>query len=155
MNIGPNAGGTTEKPLGTFDPHSSPAGIVFLGNDFPESHRGHFLVARFGNLIDLPKDVGFDLVEVTMKPATSGPLQAEVRTLLSPLPVPQACVCAGRKSFHLRTFPRSKHATRHAPRPNPRIACEETDLKPQINADERIRIHHECTRMVTNHTPPT
>lgn len=111
MNIGPDGGGSSEHPLGTFDPHSSPAGIVFLGNDFPESHRGHFLVARFGNLIDLPKDVGFDLLEVTIKPTTSGPFQAEVRTLLSPIARPTGlCLAPGGRVFICEHSREVKHA---------------------------------------------
>src|SRR5262249_27666817 len=47
-NLGP-AGGFQGEPLYTFDPHSSPSGIVFLGDDFPPDYRGTFLIARFGN----------------------------------------------------------------------------------------------------------
>ncbi|HTL27981.1 MAG TPA: PQQ-dependent sugar dehydrogenase, partial [Tepidisphaeraceae bacterium] len=111
MNIGPNAGGSSEHPLGTFDPHSSPAGIIYLGKDFSESHRGHFLVARFGNLIDLPKDVGFDLVEVTLKPSSSGALEAEVRTFLSPIARPTGlCLAPGGRVFICEHSREVKHA---------------------------------------------
>jgi glucose/arabinose dehydrogenase len=39
-NLGPAGGGRVAKPLYTFDPHSSPSGIVFLREDFPPPYRG-------------------------------------------------------------------------------------------------------------------
>lgn len=111
MNIGPGAGGSGEHPLGTFDPHSSPAGIVYLNTDFPESHRGHFLIVRFGNLIDLPKDVGFDLVEVAMQNTNTSQLQAEVRRFLSPIARPTAiCLAPGGRIFISEYSREVKHA---------------------------------------------
>jgi mono/diheme cytochrome c family protein len=80
-NEGPAAGGAKREPLYTFDPHSSPAGIVFLGKEFPAEHRGTLLVVRFGNLLKRPRDVGFDVLQVRLK--TEG--TAEIATLLSPL----------------------------------------------------------------------
>jgi hypothetical protein len=138
LNVGPDAGGSTEHPLGTFDPHSSPAGIVCLGNDFPESHRGHFLVARFGNLIDLPKDVGFDLLEVTMKPTTSGPLQAEVHTFLSPIARPTGlCLAPGGRVFICEHSREVKHAHDMLPGRILELRVKKNVLKPQMHADER------------------
>jgi glucose/arabinose dehydrogenase len=132
MNIGPNAGGSPEHPLGTFDPHSSPAGIVFLGNDFPESHRGHFLVARFGNLIDLPKDVGFDLLEVTLKPTTNGPMQAEVRTFLSPIARPTGlCLAPGGRVFICEHSREVKHAHDMLPGRILELRVKKNVLKPE------------------------
>jgi hypothetical protein len=57
------AGLKMEPPFAMFDPHSSPSGIVYLDDRFPEKYRGTFLVARFGNLIG-PRDVGFDILRV-------------------------------------------------------------------------------------------
>jgi glucose/arabinose dehydrogenase len=45
-----------EPPFAKFDPHSSPSGVI--------PFEGELLVARYGNMITLPKDVGFDLVRV-------------------------------------------------------------------------------------------
>jgi len=54
----------TAAGLATFDPHSSPAGLVYLDDRFPKTYRNSFLTVRFGNLIALDQDVGFDLVQV-------------------------------------------------------------------------------------------
>jgi len=81
-NGGPAGGARTQQPISTFDPHSSPAGIVFLGAAFAPEHRGSFIVTRFGNLLKKPRDVGFDLLLVRLKPGTT---IAEISTLLAPL----------------------------------------------------------------------
>jgi glucose/arabinose dehydrogenase len=65
------AGLKTEPPVAMFDPHSSPSGVVCLGDDFPPPYRGTLLVARFGNLIG-PKEVGFDIVQVKLKEDKKG-----------------------------------------------------------------------------------
>ena len=80
-NTGPAAGGKTEEPIYTFDPHSSPAGMVFLGNELPEKHRGTFLITRFGNLLKKPTDTGFDLLQVRL--TANG--RAGITTVLAPL----------------------------------------------------------------------
>jgi glucose/arabinose dehydrogenase/mono/diheme cytochrome c family protein len=85
-NLGPDAGFAGE-PVYTFDPHSSPAGIVFLGNDFPEGYRGTLLTVRFGNLLKKPRDVGFDLLQLRLQ-KNRGTYAARVTTLLSPLARP-------------------------------------------------------------------
>ena len=50
-------------PVATFDAHSSPAGVVYLGATFPPHARDSFLVVRFGNLLSVPP-VGQDLLQV-------------------------------------------------------------------------------------------
>src|SRR5262249_55424131 len=80
-NVGPDAGGSAAKPLYTFDAHSSPSGIVFLGKEFPAPYRGAFLVARFGNLLEKPK-VGFDVLHVALKDKGKGALEARCQALL-------------------------------------------------------------------------
>jgi glucose/arabinose dehydrogenase len=62
-----------EPPLAKLDPHSSPSGIVHYG--------GTLLVARFGNLIALKKDVGFDIVQVD-------PRTGEVKPFVAPIARP-------------------------------------------------------------------
>jgi glucose/arabinose dehydrogenase len=59
-NLGPDAG----QGLFTFEAHSSPAGFVWLGKDWPQPFGGSFLTVRFGNLLKIDKDVGFDLVQL-------------------------------------------------------------------------------------------
>ena len=83
-NVGPD-GGFDGKPGYTFDDHSSPGGIVCLGDDFPAEHRGTFVLARFGNMEKLPRDVGFDVLQARLTRDASGKYQAQVRTLLAPL----------------------------------------------------------------------
>ena len=66
-------------PAATFDDHSSPAGIVYLGSRFPPQARDSFLVVRFGNLLPVAP-VGQDLLQVrlgddgraSVKPLISG-----------------------------------------------------------------------------------
>jgi glucose/arabinose dehydrogenase len=87
-NYGPAAGGSADKPLFTFDAHSSPAGIVYFGTQAPERLRDSFVVVRFGNMIRTPKDVGFDLLQVRLKKNTNGIYEARMETLLAPLARP-------------------------------------------------------------------
>ncbi len=87
-NSGPDAGGSTAKPLYTFDAHSSPGGIVFLGDDFPPGYRGTYLINRYGNLLERPKDTGFDLLQVSLEKNAQGIYEAKVKQLLAPLARP-------------------------------------------------------------------
>lgn len=80
-NQGPDAGQSTS----TFDPHSSPAGILQICSAaYPENLRNSFLTVRFGNLLKKDHDVGFDLLAIT--PQTNG--TAKVQRLLYPLARP-------------------------------------------------------------------
>jgi len=84
-NLGPD-GGFAGEPIYTFDPHSGPGGIVFLGPEFPEGYRGTFLITRFGNFIRTPKDnVGFDVLQAKLARNPSGQYEARIHTLLAPL----------------------------------------------------------------------
>jgi glucose/arabinose dehydrogenase len=85
-NVGP-AGGFNGRSISTFDPHSSPAGMIFIGDDFPVGVRGSFFVTRFGNLLKRDPDVGFDVLQMRVKKTTSG-YEAETRTWLAPLARP-------------------------------------------------------------------
>lgn len=62
-NIGPDGGGS-EKRLATFDPHSCPTGLVWLEKDWPAPLGGSFLATRFGNMMQLEQDVGYDLLQL-------------------------------------------------------------------------------------------
>lgn len=88
-NLGPDGWAGT-KPGSTFDPHSSPAGLVWLGDEFPEWARQSFVVGRFGNLIktDGAADAGFDLLLVRPQARPDGTWEATVKTLLAPLARP-------------------------------------------------------------------
>ena len=88
MNPGPHAGGTPDKPIGTFDPHSSPAGIIWMdGPAIPPADRGTLFVVRYGNLL-AGKDSGFDLLRVRPQPQPGGGWSAEITTLAAPLSRP-------------------------------------------------------------------
>lgn len=87
-NVGPAGGGKPDAPRFTFDPHSCPGGMIWCGNDFPEPLRNCFLIPRFGNLLDGPTDVGFDLLSAKMEQKTDGTWQASVHTVIAPLARP-------------------------------------------------------------------
>jgi mono/diheme cytochrome c family protein len=102
-NLGPD-GGYHGKALYTFDPHSSPAGIVYLGKDFPEAYRETFLITRFGNLIKTPKDVGYDLLQVRLKDQKAQ--AATITTLLAPLGRPLDVHPAGKGKIYILEYSR-------------------------------------------------
>jgi len=106
VNLGPDAC-VTGKPLSTFDPHSSPSGIVFLGNDFPPEYRGTFLVGRFGILLAQPHDYGFDLLQVRLEKSDGGKYRATVKTLLAPLARPVDVHLSGRGKVYVCEYTRS------------------------------------------------
>ncbi len=97
-SFGPAAGGTATKPMATFDAHSSPAGMIFCGPDWPAAQRGKFLIGRFGNLIR-EIDVGYDLVSVGLKRNASGVYEAQVDTFLAPLARPVDILQVGKKLY--------------------------------------------------------
>lgn len=89
-NLGPAARGR-EPTLATFEPHSSPAGMIWCGDDFPEPLRRRFLITRFGNLLGAPAapdDVGFDLLAAKMEEQSDGTWTARIETVLAPLARP-------------------------------------------------------------------
>lgn len=78
-NLGPDGGGGAQG-LSTFEPHSSPAGIVWVASDWPTPLGGSFLVVRFGNLIK--QESGFDLLALRPDFAARA---TSVQRLLHPL----------------------------------------------------------------------
>lgn len=105
-NLGP-AGGFGGRPIFTFDPHSGPDGIAFLGQDFPPSYRGTFVIARFGNFIRTPKDnVGFDLLNVRLEKVRSGTYAAHVTTMLAPLARPIDVHASGTGKIYICEYSR-------------------------------------------------
>ena len=105
-NLGPD-GGFAGEPIYTFDPHSGPGGIVFLGDDFPESFRGTFLLNRFGNFIKTPKDnVGFDVLRARLSRNSAGVYEARIHTLLAPLGRPIDVHLSGRGKVYILEYSR-------------------------------------------------
>jgi glucose/arabinose dehydrogenase len=97
VNLGPDGGGSAAG-LSTFDPHSSPGGVIWCGADFPATLRGSFLMTRFGNLLGppaAPEDVGFDLLSVRVEKREDGRLAARVKTVLAPLARPLDVLAIG------------------------------------------------------------
>jgi mono/diheme cytochrome c family protein len=111
-NLGPD-GGFSGQPLFTFDPHSSPAGIAALGNDWPADWRGTLLVARFGNLLKRDRDVGFDVLQATLEPRGDG-YAATFRAVLAPLGRPIDLHVAGPRVF-IAEYSRSTNHTAGLP----------------------------------------
>lgn len=88
MSTGPDAGGKADAPIGTFDPHSSPAGLIWVSGDaYPPDDRDSLLVVRYGNLLK-GKDSGFDLLRVKPQALPGGGWSAEVKVLVAPLSRP-------------------------------------------------------------------
>ncbi len=77
-NIGPDGG----KGFATLTPHSCPGGMVWCGENYPEPLKNRFLVTRFGNLIHLPEDTGFDVLTVKPSKTADGSWQAEVHMVM-------------------------------------------------------------------------
>ena len=88
-NLGP-AGGGKKDGLWTFDAHSSPGGMTWCGEDFPEPLRNGFLVTRFGNLLGesqtgSTEDVGFDLLAVHPQREGDGSWSARTESIFPKL----------------------------------------------------------------------
>lgn len=95
-NNGPAGGGGRLGGLSTFDAHSSPAGMIWCGDNYPAPLGGGFLVTRYGNLLPVPQDAGFDLLKVAVEQdSASGRWQATVTTILAPLGRPIDVLAAG------------------------------------------------------------
>ena len=100
FNDGPDGMDPAKQHTSTLEAHSCPAGIVYLGDAFPEAHRGTFLVARFGNFIG-PRDSGFDVLQMKLKepPAPDGRLHATFTTFMSPVARPLDIQVSGGKVY--------------------------------------------------------
>lgn len=99
-NLGPAAGGSVTNPIATFDPHSSPAGMIFCGPDWPAAQRGKFLMGRFGNLIR-EIDVGYDILAIGLQRNSAGVYEAHMHTFLAPLARPLDMLQVGKKLYIL------------------------------------------------------
>ncbi len=118
-NLGPDGGfdATTGTPLFTFDPHSCPGGIVFLGDDFPAGYRGTYFLARFGNFIKTPRDhVGFDVLRATLTRDATGKYAAHLHTMLAPLGRPIDLHLSGRGKIYILEYSRgTKNGVSYSP----------------------------------------
>jgi glucose/arabinose dehydrogenase len=108
VNEGPAAGGMANG-LATFDPHSSPAGMVWCGDEYAPPLRGGFVVTRFGNLLGppaAPQDVGFDVLLMKVREEPAGHWRAECTSLLAPLGRPLDVLPAGGGKLYLLEYTR-------------------------------------------------
>lgn len=94
-NLGPDGG----AGLSTFDAHSSPAGTIWCGEDFPEPLRNAFLVTRYGNLLAESKtalaDSGFDVLAMKLTRTADGSWTAKTTRILAPLGRPIDAIQTG------------------------------------------------------------
>lgn len=98
-NLGPAAGGS-KAGLSTFDPHSSPAGMIWCGEDFPAPLKNTFLVTRYGNLLGkdqtgIAQDTGFDVLAMQLEGSPSNGWRAKTETVLAPLARPLDVIRVG------------------------------------------------------------
>jgi glucose/arabinose dehydrogenase len=87
VNLGP-AGLMGGKPTSTFNAHSSPTGLTWLGADWPESVRHGFLVGRLGSFLAGPapdEEHGFDVLHLRLERQPDGGWTARTTTFLSQL----------------------------------------------------------------------
>lgn len=87
LNLGP-AGIMDGKPTSTFNAHSSPTGLTWLGNEWPESVRNQFLVGRLGSFLTGPgpdEEHGFDILRMRMERRPDGGWAAHTETFLAQL----------------------------------------------------------------------
>ena len=111
-NFGPAAGGSATKPIASFDPHSSPAGMLFCNDDWPAALRGKFLIGRFGNFL-LDDSFGYDILAVDLKRNSAGIYEAHMNTFFAPLARPIDFLKVGKKLYILEyTRPVGKNAIR-------------------------------------------
>ncbi|MEY4939461.1 MAG: hypothetical protein RIQ93_1196, partial [Verrucomicrobiota bacterium] len=87
LNLGPAAimGG---QATGTFNAHSSPTGLIWLGAEWPASVRNRFLVGRLGSFLKGPgedEEHGFDLLQMQMQRRADGSWSARTTPFLAPL----------------------------------------------------------------------
>ena len=109
-NLGPD-GGFNGEPMFTFDPHSSPGGIVWLGDDFPEGWRGTMLLTRFGNFLKTPKDnVGYDVLQARVQKNSKGIYEAKVTTVLAPLGRPIDLHLSGKGKIYVCEYSRATNS---------------------------------------------
>jgi glucose/arabinose dehydrogenase len=86
-NIGP-AGLMHGKPTATFNAHSSPTGLLWLGAGWPESVRAGFLMGRLGSFLAGPgpdEEHGFDVLHLRLERRPDGGWDAHTTTFLSQL----------------------------------------------------------------------
>jgi glucose/arabinose dehydrogenase len=97
------------QPTSTFNPHSSPAGIVWLGTEWPEPVRNGFLVGRLGSFLLGPstdEEHGFDVLHMKMEQGSDGSWTTRTTTFLRSLGRPIDLHFAGRGKLYILEYTR-------------------------------------------------
>ncbi|MEO7413757.1 MAG: PQQ-dependent sugar dehydrogenase [Opitutaceae bacterium] len=115
-NFGPAGGGSADHPMATFDPHSSPTGMIFCGPEWPESFRGKFLVGRFGAMTGA-RESGFDVLALTLKRNPAGIYEAHTEVFLAPVARPIDQLQMGTKLYLLEYTRPTEYLTRRPMNP--------------------------------------
>ncbi|MDP3068941.1 MAG: c-type cytochrome [Opitutaceae bacterium] len=108
LNLGP-AGITDGKPTSTFNPHTSPTGLMWLGTAWPASVRNGFLVARIGSFLMGPgpdEEHGFDVLHMKMERRADGRWTARTTNFLAPLGRPIDVHIAGPGKLYVLEYTR-------------------------------------------------
>lgn len=108
LNLGP-AGLMYGKPTSTFNAHTSPTGLVWLGPEWPESVRNGFLVGRLGSFLFGPaerEEHGFDILHMKMERRADGRWTAKTTTFLAPLGRPIDVHIAGPGKLYVLEYTR-------------------------------------------------
>jgi glucose/arabinose dehydrogenase len=108
VNLGP-AGIMEGKPTSTFNAHSSPAGLVWLGDEWPAAVRNGFLVGRLGSFLLGPaadEEHGFDVLQMKMERRPDGSWAAQTHTFLASLGRPIDLHIAGKGRILLLEYTR-------------------------------------------------
>jgi mono/diheme cytochrome c family protein len=108
LNLGP-AGIMSGKPTSTFNAHTSPTGLVWLGPEWPQSVRNGFLVGRLGSFLLGPgenEEHGFDVLHMKMERRVEGGWAARTTTFLAPLGRPIDIHIAGPGKLYVLEYTR-------------------------------------------------
>lgn len=108
LNLGP-AGIMYGRPTSTFNAHSSPTGLTWLGDDWPESVRNGFLVGRLGSFLlgpEADEEHGFDVLHMKMERQPDGRWAARTTTFLAPLGRPIDIHIAGKGKLYVMEYTR-------------------------------------------------
>ncbi len=108
LNLGP-AGIMYGKPTGTFNAHTSPTGLTWLGNDWPAAVRNGFLVGRLGSFLMGPaegEEHGFDILHMKMQRRADGRWTARTTNFLAPLGRPIDVHIAGPGKLYVLEYTR-------------------------------------------------
>ncbi len=108
LNLGP-AALMYGQPTATFNAHSSPTGLTWLGGEWPEAVKNSFLVGRLGSFLMGPgpdEEHGFDVLQMKMERRADGRWTARTTTFLAPLGRPIDIHLAGPGKLYVLEYTR-------------------------------------------------